>query len=262
MIKNNFKDKYGKWALITGASSGIGKGFAHKLAASGINLCLVARRKNLLEELKTKLLNYKIDIVIINSDLATQEGIQKVIDDTSEIDISILVNNAGYGWTGNYEKMEANEISQMIDVNIKNYQLLTKHFSSLMIAKKRGAIFIISSVVANIPVPFMSLYSVTKAANLAFGETLWYELKKHNIEVCTICPGSTKTEFNGLRSKGKSTNVRSVEDVVETAFKSIGKKVVVTDGFINKLNSFVTKYLSRKLRINIVGKIASKVLNQ
>ncbi len=140
--------------------------------------------------------------------------------------------------------------------------LLANHFAEKMSLRSNGAIFIISSVVANIPVPFMSLYSATKAFNLAFGESLWFELKKHNIDVCTVCPGSTETEFQGLRANGKSSNVRSVNQVVETAIKGIGKKIVVTDGTINKINTFLARIFPLSIRLKIAGKIASKILNQ
>ena len=262
-MQASLKDKYGETALITGASSGIGHEFAIELAKQGINLILVARRLELLDDLRKKLIiEYEINVTNINADLSTPEGINKVIEETSDYTVSILVNNAGFGETISYQEMDNKTINEMISVNCTNYALLTNHFAIKMIKESKGAIFIISSIVGSIPVPYMSLYSSTKAFNLAFGEALWYEFKKHNIDVCTVCPGSTETEFKGLRSKGKSSNVRSVSQVVDTAFRSIGKKVVVTDGFMNKFNMFLVRFVPRSLRIKTAGKVADKILNQ
>jgi short-subunit dehydrogenase len=251
------------WALITGASSGIGKEFAFRFAAQKINLILVARRTELLKELSQQLKNeYQVQVIIIEADLSTSGGINKVIEKTESLLIDILLNNAGIGYTGEYFGMNSDLVSNMINLNTTHYAELTRYFAAKMIKRKKGAIIIISSIVATIPVPYMTLYSATKAFNLAFGEALYYELKKYGIDVLTVCPGSTETEFKGLRANGKKTNIRSVSQVVNTALKNLGKKVVVTDGILNKMSTFFSRFVSRKTRIRLAGKVASKILNQ
>ncbi|MBU1096069.1 MAG: SDR family oxidoreductase [Bacteroidetes bacterium] len=257
------KNKYGKWALITGASSGIGKSYAYYLAEKGLNLVLVARRIELLNEIKNDLTKKNnVDVRVIIADLSSRSGIEKVIIDCADFEVGILINNAGFGKTGIFTNNSAELIEDMINVNCLAPTLLTNHFVKKMILNRKGAIIFLGSVVANLPVPYMSLYSATKSFNLALGKTLWYEFRKYNIDVITVNPGSTSTEFDGLGIKNNNKFVRKPDQVVKTTFLALGKKQTVTDGKINKLLFFLSNIFGSTSSIKLSGNYANKIIEK
>jgi len=198
------KQTYGDWALITGASSGIGKEFAKQLADEGINVILVARRKEQLEELANDLRG-KVKAEVITCDLGTREGpyeLLKQLEHKQLVEnVAIFVNNAGYGWFGEYEKQELQLIEQMIQLNVTSVAVLTKLMLNHMTKRKqRGGMIITSSTAAYFPIPLSALYCATKAFDCFLAVSLWREQKNKPanetpIDVLSLEPGGTSTEF-------------------------------------------------------------------
>jgi len=256
----NTLDKYGKWALITGASSGIGEEFARELAKRGHNLVLLARREDKLKILKKELENHSgIEVRLIFADLAKNDFMEKVLAVTADITISILINNAGYGSTGSFAENDLNFQADMVRVNCYAPVLLTHHFVNKMKTEGKGAVIFLGSVVAYQPVPMMSVYSATKVFNLLLGESLWYELKGSNIDVLVVNPGATKTEFQRIANIDTGPTVRTVEQVVKSTFSALGKKPSVIDGILNKITAISGRFMPRKILISISGKIATSL---
>jgi uncharacterized protein len=255
-------NKYGKWALITGASSGIGEEFAKRLAAKNLNLVLIARREDrlraLAENLKQK---HNIEVEIISGDLTETSTITAIKEKTADKEVGLLINNAGFGSTGEFAGNDPDIESKMVMLNCVVPTILTHHFVNGMITRKRGGIIFLGSLVAFQSTPMMATYSATKVFNLSLGESLWYELRKYNIDVLALNPGGTKTEFQRIASLDNGPFVSTPQKVVDTALNALGKKPSVIDGFFNKVMAVSGKILPRKIIVQIAGKMAEKLYN-
>jgi len=147
----------------------------------------------------------------------------------------------------------------MIKLNCLAPVVLTEHFLKTMIKKRKGAIIFLGSVVAYQPTPVMASYAATKAFNLSFGNALWYELKKYGIDVLTVNPGNTATEFNRMVLNDKSILTRTARQVVNSSLKSLGKKPNVVDGFFNKLITAFSKFGSVRTIVTVTGLIMNNL---
>lgn len=257
------KTKYGNWALITGASSGIGEEFAKVLASKGMNLVLVARRKERLQNLSERLTKlYGIVVVISNVDLTSENFMDQIIMDVGGREISILINSAGIGKPGEFENEDMSYDTDVININCLAPLILTNYFSKKMITQKKGAIIFLGSIVAYQPTPYMSSYAATKSFIYSLGNALWYELRKHNIDVLTINPGNTLTEFNRMVLDDQSILTRTAQQVVATSLKALGRKPNEIDGFINKVMTFLLKIGSVRWITLVKGKIMFRLYRQ
>ena len=253
-------EKYKGWALITGASSGIGEEFAKRLASKKLDLILVARRKNRLNKLAKEFkANHGIQVVVAAIDLSKQNFMDELKKKVGKREVSVLINNAGFGYNGNYVDGNTNRFEEMVNVNCLAPALLTHYFAKQMIERKNGAIIFLGSLVGYQPTPMTTLYSATKAFNLFLGESLWYELREHNVDVLALNPGGTATEFQKVAGTSAGPIPRSVQQVVDTAMKYLGKKPSVVDGNINRVMSFIPRLISRKLTVNLAGKMRKKL---
>ncbi|MBO8161860.1 MAG: SDR family oxidoreductase [Thermosipho sp. (in: Bacteria)] len=234
----------GEWVLITGGSSGIGEEFAYQLAKKNVNLILVGRDKerlvNVYKNIKQK--NYSIDVKTIKFDLSSDIDI--FIDTINHFEIDHLINNAGFGWYGEFINVEHKIYEKMISLNITNLTTLSHYLSKKLVEKKKGGIINVSSVAAFFPLPRFSVYSATKTYVHNFSIALYAELKKYNVHVMCLAPGKTKTRFferANMENKGK---YMSVEKVVKGAIKAYEKdKPLYIPGLSNKLAYYLIKKL-------------------
>jgi short-subunit dehydrogenase len=253
------KEKYGSWALITGASSGIGEGFAKRLASENMNLILVARRKERLKKISDELKNkYNVNIVVAPVDLSKENFMEELKEFVEDREVGVLINNAGFGSAGDFADSDVEQQANMIRVNCIAPTILTHHFVQQMKDRKKGAVIFLGSLVAYQPTPLTTIYSATKAFNLFMGEGLWYELRKYNIDVLTLNPGGTDTEFQKVANTSAGPVPRTVEEVVNTAMKNLGKRMSVVDGFYNKVLSVLPRIITRRMTVRIAGKIRTK----
>ena len=194
---NKFTDKYGDWALITGASKGIGLEFSRQIAANGLNVVLVARSENSLKQLSSSIeSDYPLEIRIVAADLTEADGIARLLEATADLDIGLLVNNAGREDSGPFLQIPIDDAIKTIDLNIKVPLQLTQHFAAKMQARGKGGILIMSSIVAFQGVPNIANYVASKAYDLVFAEGIAAELESSNIDVLSVNPGFTNSELS------------------------------------------------------------------
>ncbi|MFZ4797940.1 MAG: SDR family NAD(P)-dependent oxidoreductase [Bacteroidia bacterium] len=251
-------NKYGKWALITGASSGIGAEFAMQLAALNFNLVLVARRKEKLENLSAELIaKNNIETLVISLDLSKPDFLETLMEQTNHLDIGLLINNAGFAITGSFLNDQLENQLSLLDVNCKAPLILSHYFGNKMLVKGSGGIINIASTAAFLPLPYWSNYAASKAYLLSFSEGIWHELKDKGIDVLAVCPGPTQTEFASIANV--NLNGMTANDVVNYSLKNIGKKSSVIVGFANQFSNFFLRFFSRNLLIKFGAIFTQKI---
>ncbi len=244
--------RYGTTALVTGASSGIGKSYAKAIAKDGLNLVLVARRKALLDDLATELSQeYGVEVHTFAQDLTDMDAADKVSDYVQEagLEIDILVNNAGFGTHGVFDELSLERELEMINLSCRLPVALTHKFIGAMKLRNRGAVIFLSSMAGTMPIPFMSTYSATKVFPLFFAESLYGELADTPIDVLAVLPGDTSTEFRETADLSNKFPIppRSADDVVQTTFNTLGKSPSVIDGGANKMSAFFMGLMPKKM---------------
>jgi len=238
-------------ALITGASSGIGRDMAKILSNKGYDLILVARRKDRLEELKKEL---STNIEIISLDVSSEENCFEIYEKVKDKDVDVLINNAGFGIFGKFTDIELEKELNMIDVNIKAVNILTKLFLKDFKKKNKGYILNVASSAAFLPGPLLSSYYASKAYVLRLTEAIYEELRRENsnVYIGALCPGPVDTEFNNVANVKFSLKGLTSEYVADYALKKMFKrKLVIIPGFIMKCARVASKIAPEKLLLKI-----------
>lgn len=247
-----------KYALITGATFGIGYELATLFAADRHNLILVARNKNRLSEISKELIDkHNIDVRIIEKDLSLPNSAKEVFQEVNKknLEVEFLINNAGFGNQGKFWETNLNTEIDMIQLNITSLVHLTKLFLPKMIENRRGKILNVASTAAFQPGPFMNIYYATKAFVLSFSEALDSELNGTGVTSTTLCPGPTKTEFqsraeinNTRLVKTKIMGFMSAEKVAQIGYNGLikGKRLVIP-GLLNRVGVMGVRFAPRKL---------------
>ncbi len=231
----------GKWALVTGASAGIGWALADQLAAGGAHLGRTARRRERLEQLAATLRSRnKVRIEVIAADLAQISAPEEIFAFTQAqgIAVDLLVNNAGFGAYGEFPKIAPARLLEMVQVNITAVVHLTHLFLPAMIERRSGDILIVSSSAAFQAVPYITTYAATKAFDLLFAEGLAEEMRPYGIRVCALCPGSTTTEFHQVAGQPDRTKHRqeTAGKVARVGLEALARgKSLVISGLGNRL---------------------------
>ena len=242
-------------ALITGASSGIGKDIAYILANKKYNLVLVARSGNKLNEIKHDLENqFNINVLIVIVDLSLPDAPQIIFDaiKNNNISVNILINNAGYGINEYFKNITFDRENSMLNLLINNQVHLTKLLLIGMIKNNSGYILNVSSTGAFQPTPTYTSYAAAKAFTLSFSLALGVEVKKYNIHVSVLCPGFTKTGFQEASQHKKFNPISKItmmdsKKVAEIAIQKMFKKrSVIIPGAFNKFGAFITRFLPNK----------------
>jgi short-subunit dehydrogenase len=251
----------GKWALVTGASAGIGKALAEELAKGGANLVITARREDRLRSIAQDLARrHNIRAETFVADLANPSAPEAIFQFTQKrgLTIDLLVNNAGFGQYGELHATDTARLLQMVQVNCTAVLHLTRLFVPPMIARRSGDVLIVASTAAFQAVPYISTYAATKVFDLYLAEGLAEELQPHGIRVCALCPGTTTSEFHEIaghpvHSKGRA---QSAETVARNGLKALaaGKSYVIS-GLGNYLGAHGERLVPRR----VVTRIAAKM---
>ena len=243
----------GKWALVTGASAGIGEALAIELAAAGANLILTARRPERLETLARRLgSEHKIQTQVIPADLADPGAPQELFDATEGrgTEVDVLINNAGFGYYGEFVAGDQSWQRTMVDVNCAAVVDLTRLFLPRMTERKRGYIMIVASTAAYQPVAYMATYAATKAFDRMLAEALAEETARFGIRVSALCPGPTESEFGevaGVRV-GESRKFQSAAAVARIGLQGMvkGKTWVIPYGS-GRAQVFMQRFVPRRM---------------
>ena len=249
------KDIRNKTALVTGASSGLGVDFARELAKEGANLILVARReerlKTVAEEIKQE---FGVAVDVIPMDL-TEAGAPQVLYDRLKAEnkaVDVLVNNAGYGLFGMFTELSWEKQKQMLDLDIIALTHLTKLFVPDMVVRKFGAVLQVASIAAYQPAPTYSAYAGAKSYVLFFSEALDHELRGTGVNVTTVSPGVTATEFLKIAGQKPTLYQRMVmmqsPEVARQGIRALlRQRRSVVPGFINAFSAFLMRFIPRRL---------------
>jgi short-subunit dehydrogenase len=253
------KEWQGKWALITGASAGIGVALANELAAGGTNLILTARRRDRLVELARNLgERHGIRSAVLDADLAMPDAPEKIYEFTRHqgLAVDLLINNAGFGQYGELTQVPTQRLLDMVQVNCTAVVHLTRLYLADMVPRRRGDVLILASTASFQAVPFISTYAATKAFDLLFAEGLAEEMKPHGIRVCALCPGSTESEFHSVAGQEKFTskNQETAEKVARTGLQALaaGRSYVIS-GFGNYLGAQSQRMVPRRMVTRIAA---------
>jgi short-subunit dehydrogenase len=253
-------DWRGKWALVTGASAGIGVELATQLAAGGTHLLLTARRRDRLEVFSQKLKTaHGIQTEIFVADLAQPDSAEKLFAFTKQkgLVIDLLINNAGFGQYGELTQVATQRLLDMVQVNCTAVVHLTRLFLPDMIARRRGHVLILASTASFQAVPYISTYAATKAFDLLFAEGLGEEMKPYGIRVCALCPGSTESEFHAVAGQEQFTrkhHKETAEKVARTGLQALAEgKSYVISGLANSLGANMQRLVPRRLVTRIAA---------
>jgi short-subunit dehydrogenase len=253
----------GKWALITGASSGLGLEFADLLAAQKVNLVLAARRREPMEQLASDLRRkYGVDVLVEAIDLASPgaAGHLKSSLDARSVAVDILLNNAGYGLHGDFVETPIGRTVDMIQLNITALTELTYLFGRDMATRRSGHILLVASLLAFQAVPSYAAYAATKAYVLAFGEALHDELRPHGVVVTSLCPGHTATGFDAAAGATTSPMLRlltmKARPVAASGLRALSHgTATVVPGLSNKMAAFSNRLTPRSMQRATMSRI-------
>lgn len=258
---SSLADKYPGAALITGASAGLGEAFARQCASQGMDVALVARRKDRLDTLAQHIeQEHKVRAVAIAVDLSAPDAAQqiKAATDAAGLTISMLINNAGFGSHALYHETDADWQLKMVDVNCRAPVALTNAYLPGMVERKNGAVIFLASTAAYQATPYFAVYGATKSFNLMLGEALWAEMRPLGVDVLAVSPGYTVTEFQDvatIRTLPPKALWRQPDDVVNTCFRALGKQPSVVDGLPNALAALATKFSGRKTAVSLAARV-------
>jgi short-subunit dehydrogenase len=251
----------GRWALVTGASSGLGADFARELAGHGCNVVLVARREEPMKVLAAALASaHGVATRVIAMDLAQPEAPEALAARlrADGIAVEVLVNNAGFGVHGPFLEIPWERERQMLELDVVALAHLTKVFAREMAARGAGWILQVASIGAFQPTPTYATYSAAKSFVLSFGEAIAHELRPKGVRVCTVCPGVTATEFLAVAGQKPTLYQRLVmmqsPAVVRSAIKALLRgKTSVTPGIGNAVSAFSMRFTPRRLQAAIAN---------
>ncbi|MCJ8346897.1 SDR family oxidoreductase, partial [bacterium] len=242
-------------ALVTGASSGIGYHIAIELAKRSWDLVIVARRQDRLSHLKSEIEDkYQVKVIICALDITNDKSFDDLIKTLQEEDlfVSLLVNNAGFGSSGYFHKLNLQRELNMIDLNIKALMKMCHHFSGKMVKQSRGRIINVASVAAFQPGPGMSTYFASKAFVLHFTEGLHEELSPFGVNCLALCPGTTKTEFfdiaEAMDLEASPLPSMTASSVAQAALRGMDQsRVIVVPGLFNQVMTASVRFAPRSL---------------
>jgi len=257
----NFQERYGKYAIVAGASTGLGAAFARELAARKLDLLLLARRKEALESLAAELrAAHGVEVRWAAIDLGAVDLLTQLRAAASGLDVGLVVYNAAHSHIGPFLEQPLDDKLRIVDVNCRGPLVLADEFGRRMAARGRGGFVFMASMAAAQGSPLVATYAATKAFDLVLAEGLWDELGAHGIDVLACRAGATRTpNYEASQPKG-NVPIMEPADVARRALDSLGKRPSVVPGFINRLGDvFMTRLLSRRAAIRFMGKTTRRL---
>lgn len=253
--QQRLKTRFGDWAIVTGASSGIGLELSHLLAESGFHLLINARNESKLQQVSSELKQaYKIEVRVVAGDLSDPATIERLLSAARDLPIGLLINNAGFGTSGAFLKSSLHEELSMMRMNCEAVLRLTHHFVQVFKARQKGGIVFLSSIVAFQGVPFSAHYAATKAYVQSLSEGLSVELKGTGVSVLAAAPGPVESGF-GSRANMQMGKGMKPSDIGVPILKALGKRSLVVPGGLSKVLYYALKTAPRYFKIRIMGMV-------
>jgi uncharacterized protein len=255
----DFASKYGPWGIVAGGSEGLGAAFAEELAARGLNLLLVARRQDVLEDLAGKLRKaHGVEARTLAVDLADPRAVDAVEKAAASLDVGLLVCNAAVAYTGPFLRPAFSEYQRILDVNCRASLGLAYAQSRKMAARGRGGIIVMSSMAAFQGSPMVAVYGATKAFLLTLAEALADELKPSGVDVVACCPAVVRTPHflsDGHNPNGPTPFSKEPTQVAREAVAALGRKRIVVPGAMPKLARFMMgRFMPRAAVVGLLGR--------
>jgi len=265
MAEVDFTRRYGPWAVVAGASEGIGAVYAEELASRKLNLILIARRAELLGSLASSLSqNYNVDIKTMILDLSASDAAEQILRETSDLEVGLLVYNAAFSAIGPFRERPVADHVREIHTNTLTPLKLIYLFVEPMLARGCGGIVLMSSLSAFQGSAYISTYAATKAFNIVLAEGLWEEWRERGVDVLVCVSGAVKTPNYVASGPEKTGGLGDMTlrpgQVVREALNALGKQPYVIPGRMNRLASFVMRHLlSRTTAVKFMGRVLRKM---
>ena len=258
-MKPDFLQRYGPWAVIAGASEGIGAAFAHALASHGISLVLVARREEPLTKLAQTL---PVPSRTVVADLSSG-GTGKVFEATSDLEVGLVVANAALSPIGPFTTVEPALMRRAVELNCGAVLDVARHYTPAMVARRRGGLILMSSLAGQQGSPGIAVYAATKAFDAVLAEGLWAELRPHGVDVLSCVPGAVSTPGLARNSSGAAPGTVTADVVARAALKALGRKPRVVPGTMMAVSSrIMTHLLPKRIAITIIARASKDVLSR
>lgn len=228
--------RYGAWALIAGASEGLGAAYARTLAGQGLNLVLAARRREPLDALAGELQSAcHVDVRCHDGDLASMAFLEALTAACADLDLGVVICNAAQAPIGDFASRDREDLMRVVDVNVRAPVVLLRALLPAMKQRGRGAVVIMSSFTGNLGTPGIAAYASSKAFLRVLGESLWYELKGSGVDVVVCSAGAVRTPGYRAAAGKDAPGTLDAEQVVEKTLRALGHGPVVMPGFVNRL---------------------------
>jgi hypothetical protein len=254
----SFSHRYGPWAVVTGASSGIGEQFARQLAARGLHVIVVARRRARLDALAGELRrDHGVEVGVVGADLSAAAAVDAVVGATKGRDVGLLVNSAGFALTGDLLDHPLEAHVALLAVNVRAPLMLAHRLGPGLLSRGCGGVINVASLAGFLPMPGWAHYAASKAYLLSLSEALAHEWRACGVDVLALCPGATATEF--ARVAGIEHAGMAVEAVVAEALATLGRRDVVVAGRRNRFVAALTRLLPRRKRTAVGAKVVASM---
>lgn len=255
-----FAEQYGPWAVVAGASVGLGAAYAEALAARGLNLVLIARRPAELETLAASVrTRFKVEVKTLSLDLAAPEAPGRILAFTADLQLGLLVFNAAFSPLGAFVEVPVASALKAVDLNAHALVELTHGIASRLVSQKRGGIVLLSSLTASAGSPFLATYGATKAFTATFADALWVELKPHNIDVLAVLAGATRTPGFEKASPDGAPGLLEPSVVAEQSLVAIKKGPRFIPGAFNRFASAFMSLLPARSRLGLMADQTKKL---
>lgn len=255
-MRTTFQARYGAWAVVAGASEGLGAAFAEALCARGMNTLLLARRAALLEQLATTLrARHAVEVRTRALDLASDSLDEALREATRGLEVGLGVYNAAYSTVGPLLETPLDELLRVVDVNVRGPLRFAHALAPAMVSRRRGALVFMSSIAGFQGSPRIATYAASKAFATVLGEGLWGELRAAGVDVLVTAAGAIRTPNYLRAAKAEAPGTLDARDVAEASLEALGRGPTLVPGAVNKLASaLLGRAMPRALSVSIMGK--------
>jgi len=260
----HFKEKYGPWAIVTGASAGIGKEIVKQVAREGLNVVIIARRENLLDDLKQEIeRNYHVKVRSIAMDLLEPEAIKMLDEETKNLDVGLIIPNAGMELSGEFVDGDMQKNTALVQLNALVPMQIANVFGKRLKERGKGGILFLSSLFGYQGIPYVANYAASKAYILTLGEALNVELSPYGVDVAVLSPGLTATEMSAnMNVDFKKMPIFSMHPsrAACIGLRTLGKKTTVVPGLLNKIYAWENRFIPRTWPVKLFGFLVHRAL--